>query len=569
MKKTNAAVHLLSLSLIVTIGATSSRAQADDNDDKRGFRPGRFIGKLIPGGKDRGETSPTMAPPVSDGAVVIPNPQNPVVPPQAPTRPPVATASTGGATERIPPPPLPGTAGNPAPVARVNPAPVPAAPTPGTPTAANPFGEPMEKDRERGLLSGVAGVVGKVIPGGRDDESVATVVPASGMTEPEGQDERGILGRLRDRRGNRPPAAGDNLIPPPTIIPRPVENPAVLPPPDRPNSPETMADAPAQRLTIPLTRSGNPGAPVQREERDPDEVKPSQPASIDPTMPPSGTPESVPSETQAAVGRLAGAPASPGLSAPASPPASPAGAQTISEPITPSVPVSRLTSVPGDARPAIADSVESSVAVSSPAGQMPASSGAPASAETNRIPSPTLPPAATSPEPVPSASPERRSAGLVISDQGGLAVNRRETPVAQPPAVPAAPAPASSPPAPAAKPSAVAALTGQPAAPPEPELVAAPRPVPASPTTTAGTPAPEPPTGSTHFVSIRDGVDGSVRTADGRTVAVTAGTVMRWQGGDEKTVKVQLADGTVAVVETWQVRDATFDEAVEFLKKSG
>ena len=78
-----------------------------------------------------------------------------------------------------------------------------------------------------------------------------------------------------------------------------------------------------------------------------------------------------------------------------------------------------------------------------------------------------------------------------------------------------------------------------------------------------------PATGSTFFVAIRDGVKGAAKTADGQAVTIPAGTVMRWIEGDESVVTVQLDSGAQASIETWQVRDASFDEAVEFLKKSG
>ena len=68
---------------------------------------------------------------------------------------------------------------------------------------------------------------------------------------------------------------------------------------------------------------------------------------------------------------------------------------------------------------------------------------------------------------------------------------------------------------------------------------------------------------------VRDGVNGSVTGVSGGSAAVPAGTVMRYLDGNEKIIEVQLPNGASATIEAWQVRDATFDEAVEYLKTSG
>ena len=514
--------------LCLAVGMSGVQAQSDQGDEKRGFRPKRLIGKLIPGGKDKEEGSATLVPPGSDGAVVIPSPENP--PNLVPTSPPVPMVPANSTQERIPPPPVP--AGTPsmtvAPPATVSPTPtVPATVIP----ASDPFGEAGRGEKERGLLGGVAGMVGKVIPGGREDgegRSTVETPPSASMA----QEERGFLGRLRDRREK--PGGDPNIIPPPTIIPRPTSDPAVLPPPEV-SSRDTVAEAPRERMSIPLVHSGNPNAPVQREERVAETTGPNGPAAIEPTMPSSPTsadpamePERLSAATQAAVGRVAlGESSAPTRSdLPAMP--RPTG-QEVTESISPSVPVSRLTEVPADARAAVTETPS----------------------EVSLIPPPALPAAAPM---APTTSPSS-GGSLVISDGGGS------------PVAPVSPVQATipTPPVSPGGQSAVAALTGEPAAPPAP--VAAPPSVVVAPPS-AESDAPQA-TGATHFVSVRDGVAGEVTTRDGQKVAVPSGTVMRFLEGDEKSVRIQLPNGTEAVVETWQVRDATFEEAVEFLKKSG
>ena len=43
---------------------------------------------------------------------------------------------------------------------------------------------------------------------------------------------------------------------------------------------------------------------------------------------------------------------------------------------------------------------------------------------------------------------------------------------------------------------------------------------------------------------------------------------MRYMGGDDKFIQVRLETGAEGSVETWQLRDATFEEAVDFLKRA-
>lgn len=438
------------LLLAIMMGTPPTAVWADE--EKRGFKPGRFIGKLIPGGKDREEDgSATTVPGSGDAAVVVPLPDNPVVPPIP------NPSSIMAPGERIPPPPIPG-----------------AAPMATTTTAApSPFVTPEPAEKERGILGGVRGMVGKVIPGGRDEER-ATVAPPM-----EDNDDRGLIGRLRDRRDG---GSETGVIPPPMIIPRPAPEP--VPAADGP-----VASAP-RTLTIPTARSGNPNAPLQREERPVDTVEQERTASIKPSMPTAGpaAPAPLAATTQAEVGRMALG----------EPPVS-ESPQVVSEPITPSVPVSQLTSVPETARPA----VEQMPVVVAP----PVSAGNPA------------------------------SPGLVISDGGGGV---------------AAPVSVSAP-----QPSAVSALTGQPVAPQTPVVAR------------VDTQPEDPATGGTHFVTVRDGVAGSLRLADGRALPAEAGMVLKFLSLGEGRVRVRLPDGAEADIEAWQVRDATFDEAVEFVKQSG
>ncbi len=451
MKTVRTLTGLLLLALMAGSPPTGARA----DEEKRGFKPGRFIGKLIPGGRDREETpSPPSTPGSGDAAVVVPSPENPVV---APIPGPSTIMAPG---ERIPPPPIPG------------------ATAPATNAVPSPFVTPEPEEKERGILGGVRGMVGKVIPSGRDGESATVAPPPSAASD----DDRGLIGRLRDRRGDEPVA-----IPPPMIIPRPVPEPAA------PVANESLATA-TRTLTIPTTRSGNPNAPLQREERPVDPVAQERTGLIEPTVPTSSrppTPEPLTATTQAEVGRMALG----------EPPAAEA-AQVVSEPITPSVPVSQLTPVPDPARPA--------------EGEMPVAA----------VPPPPIPPSA------PAAS------GLVISDGGG---GTAPVSVAAPP------------------PSAVSALTGQPAAPAAPEMPAVAR---------VDTNPKDPATGGTHFVTVRDGVAGALRLADGRGLSVEGGTVLKFLSSGEGRIRVRLPDGSEADIEAWQVRDATFDEAVEFVKQS-
>lgn len=620
MKSVRTLAGALAVGVVMTGMLVPTIVNADD--EKRGFKPRKLIGKLIPGGRDKENESATVMPASSEQAVVIPDPNNPAVAPVAPMAPPVAPVApnpgTNSSGERIPPPPVPGGAVpmTNAPVATATAAPSNMAPpVPQTPPA-NPFGEP--EPEKRGLLSGVAGVVGKVIPGGNDDESPV----ASGPMISEAEDERGFISRIRNRRNQ---SAGDpNIIPPPTIIPRPVDNPGVVPPPQIPDStPVGNAPANQQRMTIPLVHSGNPAAPLQREERDPDSVEPTRPSSIDPTMP-----MSVPAnEPGASPFTGSGQPAEVAAQVPS---AAAATAQDTSDSITPSVPMSNLTQVPDEARavtnppesPGVAAGATNAMPPSSPQAQRTvgsslASAGLSAANSDREIPPPPVPPAApqmigSSPPPAApvAAAPASTSSGLVISDGGASVSAANQAPsgsnmsagvgeVAAPeisPAVPSRPAgrsavealtgqpaePAPAPAVPVAPPAAPASAIAPPAVPSTPATPLAPaEPVaisvppamtpPASSGVGSAAPAEKAPpaTGSTFFVAIREGVNGSARTADGQAVAIPAGTVMRWIEGDESVVTVQLDSGAQASIETWQVRDASFDEAVEFLKKSG
>jgi hypothetical protein len=74
--------------------------------------------------------------------------------------------------------------------------------------------------------------------------------------------------------------------------------------------------------------------------------------------------------------------------------------------------------------------------------------------------------------------------------------------------------------------------------------------------------------GGAHFVTIRDGVEAKVKLPDGQEGVLKPGTVMRFDGKDAARVRARLANGAGIELELWQVRDATFEEAVKFIQSS-
>lgn len=73
-------------------------------------------------------------------------------------------------------------------------------------------------------------------------------------------------------------------------------------------------------------------------------------------------------------------------------------------------------------------------------------------------------------------------------------------------------------------------------------------------------------TGTARFVAIREGVRGVMTSLRGNRQSAPAGTVFRFVEREEDVVRVKSSEGMEGRIEAWQLRDATFDEAVEFLK---
>ena len=504
------------MSPLMAVGQSSQNQQgllspdSEAEDGKRGFRPGRFIEKLIPGGKDRDRRS-TGELPGADGAVVVPNPSNATTLPPPPIPQSQMSPQTGG---RVPPPPVPASA------ERVTLAPPSPAPVPEQPVA-NPFESgPGSTEEERGILGGVANMVGKIIPGGRESE------PSPVAEESE---RSGLLGRMLDRRKEEPnPVGTDSIIlpprPAPTSIPAPaiaetsappaavaVSRPVVAPTGDSSDSIHK------QRLTIPL-RSGNPDAPVQREERgansDPVAMERS---TIDPVMP-----ASAPQET---------------IKAPAADAIPTTTPEPIRESTTPSLPVSTVVALPPSVEPE--PTPQAAIAVPPP----PRSTGLMISDSGNSVLPPSVPKAISTPAPAPV------SAQTLPSTEGGTVARANERPS-----------------------SAIAAIDGtskEMAKPPVPAAVSSSIATTDAPKREAETTGERAITSdSAHFVTIKEGVAGVCRDSSGQGHSLASGTVMRYMGGDDKFIKVRLETGAEGSVETWQLRDATFEEAVDFLKRA-
>lgn len=74
--------------------------------------------------------------------------------------------------------------------------------------------------------------------------------------------------------------------------------------------------------------------------------------------------------------------------------------------------------------------------------------------------------------------------------------------------------------------------------------------------------------GAVLFVTVRAGVSGILRLPGGGERPVPGGTVMRYLEGDERAASVQLPDGASGEMEVWQIRDASFEEAVRFYQSA-
>lgn len=162
-----------------------------------------------------------------------------------------------------------------------------------------------------------------------------------------------------------------------------------------------------------------------------------------------------------------------------------------------------------------------------------------------------------SPKPVARAEepPDAETSGPAPADPPAVA---RPGPRPAAPLGPPAPAPAAGSPVPAAS-------AGAAAGPPPAGAATAADPV----VRQAGTAAAVEASDGRHFIAVRDGVEVSLPLPDGRKPVLRAGTVLRFLGRNETHARGRLPDGTAVELELWQVRDATFDEAVTYLQRGG
>ena len=381
-------------------------------------------------------------------------------------------------------------------------------PAPAQPVVVAPVAPLPEEGSKKGLL----GRVGKILPG--KEEKTSDLSTAESMAEEE---RKGLLSRLRIRRNNEPEDLTPNPETPP-LVGSPVVPSASSE--DRPPEPVAMARPPAElqserseTLTIPLGPTPEPPAaetPVVAAVESPEpvlEAEPDQEAAM--AAEPSVVPE--PDVPPASIESAIGAPSAP-------------SAESVESPKEEMPTLESLVGTP-DTPPAVAE--EESI-------EEPGPVVADASGE--------------SPEGAATATEAAMGSPAASADVA------ETLPMPEPPPAPEAPDPA--------------VPEGWRPIPPLEKVdpqVGASRLV----FSDASERGDSEVSGTARFVAIREGVSGVMTSLRGSRQSAGAGAVFQFLEREEDVIRVRSQEGVEGRIETWQLRDATFDEAVEFLKSRG